>query len=231
MIPSMSLAHRFTELLRASIGDIVFGMEDGTVSVFGLVFGVALSANNGQVVLLAGATGAAAAAVSMMAGSYLDAATERDEARVLARRSEAQRETEEAALEQRIARRLEAAGVSTDRAAALRDAIASTPGALAAIRAEAMPENPAAKASPVAHALWMFVSDLFAGAVPVAPFALLPFEDARVLSVVLTTALLLALGVGRGLVAGRNVLRTTIETVLVAAAAAAAGVGIGQLVT
>jgi VIT1/CCC1 family predicted Fe2+/Mn2+ transporter len=75
----------------------------------------------------------------------------------------------------------------------------------------------------------MFVSDLFAGAVPVAP-ALLPFEDARVVSVVVTTALLLALGVGRGLVAGRNVLRTTLETVFVAAAAAAAGVGIDRLV-
>jgi hypothetical protein len=54
-------------------------MEDGTASVFGLVSGVALSANNGQVVLLAGATGAAA--VSMMAGSYLDAATQQDQAR------------------------------------------------------------------------------------------------------------------------------------------------------
>ena len=227
----MSLAHRFTKSLRASIGDIVFGMEDGTVSVFGLVFGVALSANNGQVVLLAGATGAAAAAVSMMAGSYLDAATQRDQARAKARRTEVQRKAEDAALEHRIVGRLEAAGVSTGQAAALRDAIAGAPGALAAIRSEVMPDNPAAKASPVAHALWMFVSDLFAGAVPVAPFALLPFEDARVLSVVLTTVLLLALGVGRGLVAGRNVLRTTLETVFVAAAAAAAGVGIGQLVT
>ena len=83
----------------------------------------------------------------------------------------------------------------------------------------------------MAHALWMFVSDLFAGAVPVVPFALLPFEEARIVSVVVTTALLLALGVGRGLVAGRNVLRTTLETVFVASAAAAAGVGIGQLVS
>ena len=53
-----------------SIGDIVFGMEEGTVSIFGLVFGVAASATNSQAVLLAGATGAAAAAVSMMAGTH-----------------------------------------------------------------------------------------------------------------------------------------------------------------
>ena len=227
----MGLFDRLAKSLRASAGDIVFGMEDGTVSVFGLVSGVALSANNGQAVLLAGATGAAAAAVSMMAGSYLDAATQQDQARALARQTEAQREAEDAALAQRIAGRLEAAGVSTDQVAAFRGAIASTPGAFSAIRAEITPQNPMAEASPMAHALWMFVSNLFAGAVPVVPFALLPFQEARILSVVVTTALLLALGVGRGLVAGRNVLRTTLETVFVAAAAAAAGVGIGRLVT
>ena len=227
----MGLFDRLAKSLRASAGDIVFGMEDGTVSVFGLVSGVALSANNGQAVLLAGATGAAAAAVSMMAGSYLDAATQQDQARALARQTEAQREAEDAALAQRIAGRLEAAGVSTDQVAAFRGAIVSTPGAFSAIRAEITSRNPMAEASPMAHALWMFVSNLFAGAVPVVPFALLPFQEARILSVVVTTALLLALGVGRGLVAGRNVLRTTLETVFVAAAAAAAGVGIGRLVT
>ena len=48
----------------ASAGQIAFGMENGTVSIFG----VAVSAPNSHAVLLAGATGAVAAAVSMMAG-------------------------------------------------------------------------------------------------------------------------------------------------------------------
>ncbi len=51
-----------------SIGDIVFGMEGGTVSIFGLVFGVASSTNSSSVVLLAWATGAISAAVAIMAG-------------------------------------------------------------------------------------------------------------------------------------------------------------------
>ena len=54
----------------SALGSVVFGMEDGTVSIFGLVFGVAASATNSQTVLLAGATGAVSAAVSMMAGTY-----------------------------------------------------------------------------------------------------------------------------------------------------------------
>jgi predicted membrane protein (TIGR00267 family) len=62
----------------SSAGTIVFGMEDGTVSIFGLIFGVAATTSSTKTVLIAGASGAAAAAVSMMAGVYLDAETTRD---------------------------------------------------------------------------------------------------------------------------------------------------------
>ena len=58
-----------------SAGTIVFGMEDGTVSIFGLIFGVAATTTDPKTVLIAGASGAAAAAVSMMAGTYLDVET------------------------------------------------------------------------------------------------------------------------------------------------------------
>ncbi len=47
-------------------------MEDGTVSIFGLVFGVAAAAPDSHAVFLAGGTGAVAAAVSMTAGTFLD---------------------------------------------------------------------------------------------------------------------------------------------------------------
>ncbi|MFO1149435.1 MAG: VIT1/CCC1 transporter family protein [Alsobacter sp.] len=216
--------------LRDSLGDIVFGMEDGTVSIFGLVFGVALSAPDGKAVLLAGATGAAAAAVSMMAGSYLDARTEQDRAAARASRSAAERTDEAEAVAARLSKRLAASGAPAAQREALAGALVATPGAVAALRSALDPEADAPKASPAAHAFWMFVSDLFAGAVPVIPFGLLPLAEARVVSVVLTTILLVALGVGRGLVAGRNVLRTTLETLLVAASAAAAGVLIGRLI-
>src|SRR5262249_50212825 len=64
----------------ASAGSIVFGMEDGTVSIFGLIFGVGATTSDAKTVLIAGATGAVAAAVSMMAGAYLDVETTRDAA-------------------------------------------------------------------------------------------------------------------------------------------------------
>src|ERR1700693_2246174 len=79
-VESKSILQTVSQSFVSALGSIVFGMEDGTVSIFGLVFGVAASATNSQTVLLAGATGAISAAVSMMAGTYLDVSTERDQA-------------------------------------------------------------------------------------------------------------------------------------------------------
>jgi hypothetical protein len=48
--------------LRASLiksaGTVVFGMEDGTVSIFGLIFGVAATTTSTRTVVIAGASGA-----------------------------------------------------------------------------------------------------------------------------------------------------------------------------
>src|ERR1700689_2323399 len=81
-----SLWERLKTSLQASAGEVVFGMEDGTVSIFGLVFGVAATTNDQKAVLIAGASGAVAAAVSMMAGTYLDAETGEDQTKVMTAR-------------------------------------------------------------------------------------------------------------------------------------------------
>jgi predicted membrane protein (TIGR00267 family) len=77
----------------------------------------------------------------------------------------------------------------------------------------------------------MFATDLFAGAVPVLPFAFLPIAEARWVSIAITAVLLVALGIGRGLVAERSLFRSVAETVGVAGAAALGGLLIGQAVT
>jgi VIT1/CCC1 family predicted Fe2+/Mn2+ transporter len=77
----------------------------------------------------------------------------------------------------------------------------------------------------------MFIADLFAASVPVLPFAFLSLAQARIVSVGVTTALLLLLGLGRGLVGKRNVALTMLETLLIAAAAAGAGLLIGQVIS
>src|SRR5580698_5041329 len=113
-----SLWQRLRASFAASAGQVVFGMEDGTVSIFGLVFGVAATTNEQAAVLVAGASGAVAAAVSMMAGTYLDVETNRDQARVRNLRLAAELKKDAAGVTERVTMRLSSAGLEPDLAVA-----------------------------------------------------------------------------------------------------------------
>ena len=216
----------------SALDAIVFAMEDGTISIFGLVFGVAASATNTQTVLLAGATGAISAAVSMMAGTYLDVSTERDRAQaaIAAKQLEIEQKPEEEA--QEVRDRLLEAGLNRADAETVLTIIQRTPGAM--LKGETAFElqlKTSANQNPWVQSLWTFVADLFAAFVPVLPFAVLPLGSARTVSLIVTAALLLLLGVGRGIVGQKNVIFTALQTLAIAAAAGAAGLLIGLLVT
>jgi vacuolar iron transporter family protein len=208
-----------------SAGTIVFGMEDGTVSIFGLVFGVAATTSDAKTVLIAGASGAVAAAVSMMAGAYLDAETTRDE--LAARRTAL--ESGAAPGGAALLQRLSAAGLTPEQSAALAGAVAQDRTALGGLLA-ALDGGGRSASDPSEQALWMLLADFFAAAVPILPFVFLPIASARVISVVVTTALLVVLGIGRARIAKGNMVLTTVKTVAVGIAAALAGVGIGVLI-
>ena len=230
-VGSTSLGGRVRASFMASVGDIVFGMEDGAVSIFGLVFGVAASSADSQAVVLAGATGAVAAAVSMMAGAFLDAQSVRDRARaqVAAKQEEARRDPE--GVRRGIAERLRGIGFTDDEAAVVVTALTREPGAMLAYEETVeLRLGGEVEQDPRTHAAWMFVADILAAAVPVIPFVLLPIDTARVVSLVITSALLVVLGIGRALIAHTNVIVTTLQTLGIAAAAAIAGVLIGRLV-
>lgn len=228
---SRGIRARIGASFRSSVGDIIFGMEDGAVSIFGLVFGVAAGSSDSHAVVLAGATGAVAAAVSMMAGSYLEAQSVRDRARseIEAKREELRRDP--VAVRARIAARLRGIGFTDEEASVVVIALTREPGAVLAYEeAVELQLGDTAHQDPRAHAVWMFASNVIAASVPLIPFIFLPIETARVVSLVTTTALLLLLGIGRGIIAHRSVVVTTLETLAVAAAAAIAGIAIGRLV-
>ena len=234
MVPakSKSLLQAIGQSFMSALGSIVFGMEDGTVSIFGLVFGVAASATNSQTVLLAGATGAISAAVSMMAGTYLDVSTERDQANaeIAKQKLEIEQKPEQAA--QEVRDRMLRAGFTPADAGRVLTIIERTPGAMLKEQtAFKLHVGVTADQNPWVQSIWMFVTDLFAAFVPVLPFAFLPLHSARTLSLVVTTVLLLLLGVGRGLIGHKNVAVTALQTLAIAAAAGGAGLLVGSLIT
>ena len=223
-----SLFKRLKASFLASAGDVVFGMEDGTVSIFGLVFGVAATTDQRSTVLIAGASGAVAAAVSMMAGTYLDVETGRDEAKARSARLKSEVESDPAALLERVTTRFGAAGLSPEKAGSLKTWLSSDPASLMTV-ATALDTAGAPDQSqgPLAQSLWMLVADFFAAAIPIVPFALLPVAEGRVVSGIVTLLLLIGLGFGRAWIGRRSVPRTVAETVAIGVAAALAGVAIG----
>lgn len=67
-----STLQRLRGSLANSAGTIVFGMEDGTVSIFGLIFGVAATTSNPATVLIAGSIGIAAALAGVAISVFID---------------------------------------------------------------------------------------------------------------------------------------------------------------
>jgi VIT1/CCC1 family predicted Fe2+/Mn2+ transporter len=219
---------RLHQSLIASAGTIVFGMEDGTVSIFGLIFGVAATTSSTATVVIAGATGAVAAAVSMMAGVYLDAETTRDAA-AAKRKVAATDPATQADTIGKLPSELAAAGLSAEQCTALTNAVKNDRAALSGLLLALM-HSPETAQSPYEQALWMLLADFAAAAVPILPFVFLPVSQGRIVSGVVTFLLLVGLGVGRARVASSPIARTVVETVLIGVAAALAGIVVGVLV-
>ena len=227
-----TLAGRIRRSFTDSVGSIVFGMEDGTVSIFGLVFGVAAAAPDSRVVLLAGGTGAIAAAVSMMAGTFLDVDTANDQAaaQVAEERARYDADPEKAGAD--IRGRLVSAGLTDSEAATVGGILDKHPETRLRIAAAGgLGADEGTRQNPYVQSAWMFVTDLFAAAVPVIPFALFALATARLVSLTVTFLLLVVLGIGRARVGHRRTLPTVVQTVGIAAAAALAGLAVGKLIS
>ena len=225
-LPTPGLWSRIKSSLRASAGDIVFGMEDGTVSIFGLVAGVAATSSDSTTVLIAGAAGAGAAAVSMGAGVFLDRQTERAQRKADMDALLTEAAHDPGALHRHVVGRLTASGLSEETVGRLVAVVGDDPSDTARF-AEALDDPAPSDAGTVAHASWMFVADLFAGLVPVIPFLFLPVEAARWWAIGVTVVLMVLLGIGRAKVGHTPLVSTVLSTLAIAAAAGIVGVLIG----
>jgi len=229
----VSFGCRVKESVRECSGEIVFGMSDGVVSIFGLVAGMVAGAQNGNVILLAGATAAIAATVSMMAGVFLDIESERDEARVEARERAAEIRADPQGAVAKLISDISGTGLSQKSLDAIREDMSKNPPAIQkfedAVAGEE--ETEAEKTAPVIHAIWMGIADFVAAMTPVVPFILLPLEQAKVVFIFGTALLLVLLGIGRAKLGERPMLRTVLETFAIAATAAIAGALVGLLIS
>lgn len=209
----------------------VLGANDGLVSNFCLVLGVAGGAADQRTIFLTGVAGLVAGACSMALGEWLSVTNAREmvetqlacEARELAETPEAE--------QRELALIYQAKGLSEVEANRVAARIVADPKmALDTLAREELGIDPAELGGiPWSAAAISFLLFAVGAAVPVAPFALAKGSAAMVGSVVAACIALLLLGAATSLFNGRSPTFSAVRQVAIGAAEAAVTFGAGRL--
>ncbi len=214
-----------------SIRAAVLGVNDGLVSNFSLVMGVAGGTGNADFILLAGVAGLLAGAFSMAAGEYVSRRSQRDifENEMRKEEIELREWPEEEEEELRLIYR--AKGLSEEEAARVAKRLMADPKvALDTMAREELGLDPSALGSPWAASISSFVAFVAGALVPITPYVLGIDGGAVVISAVLSAGALAVVGGLMALLSGRSVAWGGIRMLLAGAAAAAVTFGVGRLI-
>jgi VIT1/CCC1 family predicted Fe2+/Mn2+ transporter/rubrerythrin len=214
----------------SSIREVVFGAQDGLVSTFAVVAGLAAADVGHLVVLLGGLVSAVAGVLSMSIGTFLASRAQRQlyESELERERREIRDHPGEEVAELMAA--LIARGMSRSDALEVARRIARHPDLLLSTLATfELGLAPQRLGSPVRDAFVM--AGAFGGAalVPLLPFSLGHVLPALAISGVLTLVALFAVGVAKARVAGVSPLRSGLEVAALAAASGTLSFGLGRL--
>ena len=214
----------------ASIREVVFGAQDGLVSTFAVVAGLAAAGVGAVVVLLGGAVSAVAGVLSMSIGTFLSSRAQRQlyEREVHRERREIRDHPGEEVAE--LIAALAARGMARTDAAEVARRIARHPEILLnALSIFELGLAPQRLGAPVRDALVMAVAFGAASIVPLLPFVVIQGLGALGVSAVLTLVALFCVGVLKARVAGVSAVRSGLEVAVLAAASGLISFGLGRL--
>jgi vacuolar iron transporter family protein len=220
---------------RAGIGGTlraaVFGVNDGLVSNFSLVMGVAGGTSNKSIVLLAGVAGLVAGAFSMASGEWVSVRSQRElyenELRIEEQELSAFPEEEREELELIY----QAKGIDPEEAKALVDNIMQRPDvALDTLAREELGFDPGTLASPWVAAGSSFAAFAAGAFLPVVPFFFGSGVAAVVTSALLSVLALFGVGAAISVFTGRHAGRSGLRMAAIGAVVATATFLVGKLV-
>jgi VIT1/CCC1 family predicted Fe2+/Mn2+ transporter len=210
--------------------EFVFGIQDGLLSTVGLLSGVSAATENRAIVLLTGIAAGITGGVSMATGSYLAARTEEeifekeflDQERLAASQPYL---AQEALLESLVAEGL-------DRPSAYRVVQIFSRHRellLRTVQEKVLGLGSADISQPVKAGVVMFLAFVIGAAIPLAPLVLVGGRSALPLSWALSVVVLLGVGILKGILTGRPLLRSGLEFATVALGSALVGWLVGTL--
>ena len=210
----------------------VLGGNDGLLSVFSLVMGVAGATGGNHAVLLAGIAGLLAGALSMALGEWISVKSSQElyENQMAVEMEEL--ETNPEGEQQELALIYMAKGIPEEQAQTMAaDIMKDKTHAHKVLVKEELGINPEElEGSAIEAALYSFFLFTLGGLIPLAPFIFLSGDKAVIFSVVTSTFGLFAIGAAITLFTGKNVWYSGFRMVLFGLIAAAITFGIGNLV-
>jgi VIT1/CCC1 family predicted Fe2+/Mn2+ transporter len=213
--------------LRAS----VFGVNDGLVSNFSLVMGMAGGTTGRSFVLLAGIAGLVAGALSMASGEWVSVRSQRElfEHELAIERDELAAFPEEEREELELI--YQAKGVDAAEAKALVASIMERPDvALDTMAREELGLDPAELGSPWAAAISSFLSFAIGASIPVVPFLIGSGTAATVVAALMSVTALFLVGAAISVFTGRSAARSGLRMAVLGALVATVTFFIGKAV-
>ena len=214
----------------SSIREIVFGAQDGLVSTFAVVAGLAATGGHHLVVMLAGAVSAAAGVLSMSVGTFLSSRAQRQvyEAELARERREIRDHPGEEIAE--VIAALMARGMSRADAVEVGRRIARHPDLLlTTLGVFELGLAPQRLGRPVRDAFVMAAAFGTASLVPLVPFVLRHVLTALALSAALTVVALFVVGLLKGRLGDVSPVRSGLEVVALGVLSGLVGFGLGHL--
>ena len=214
-----------------SLRAAVFGVNDGLLSNFGLVMGVAGTNAEPRFVLLAGIAGLLAGAFSMAAGEYVSVRSQRElyEQQIELERQELESSPEEE--EEELSLIYQAKGIPAKQAQEVAREILSNPNtAIETLAREELGLDPSSLGSPWVAASSSFLAFAVGAVIPIFPYFLLQGRSAFLSSTLICVAALFVIGALISIFTGRNMVYSGVRMVAIGAITSTITFLVGRLV-
>jgi VIT1/CCC1 family predicted Fe2+/Mn2+ transporter len=210
------------------VRDVIFGANDGLVSILALVAGVYGAITESQPILIAGVAGAVAGAISMGAGAYLSSKSEKEVTERESDRKGTKRKGSPEEEREKLVRFYQARGFERQEAEAIADRVALqlesrdsyTIGEEVGLTSEE-------SWPPIKAATFTGLSFAVVSLIPILPFAFMEITPAVITAVIASLACLFGVGASKAIFTRMSWIRSGLEMMAIGALASVVTYAIG----
>jgi len=210
------------------VRDVIFGANDGLVSILALVAGVYGAVTESHVILIAGVAGAVAGAISMGAGAYLSSKSEKEVTEKESERKGIRKKWTPEEEKEELLKFYQARGFKRQEAEAIADRVASQMESRAAYTiGEELGLTSEESWPPIKAATLTGLSFAVVSLIPILPFAFMEVTPAVLTAAIASVATLFGVGASKAIFTRKSWIRSGLEMMAIGVLASAATYAIG----